>query len=91
MSKQRARIATSATILALGALGGVALGTNHGIPAATRQAVTGNGNGPIVTSTSGAPAAMVSQPTAAPKGSEARPPIVTRASGGAGAAFEADD
>jgi hypothetical protein len=93
MKKQRARLAAGATILALGGLGGVALGTNHGLPAATSQTATatGSGNGPIVTSTSGATATMVSQPTTAPNGPGHRPPIITRASGGAGPGSEADD
>jgi hypothetical protein len=79
-SNRRAKIAAGATVLGLGALGGVALGTNHGVPVATRQAA-GAGTAQIVTSASGATATPVSQPTAVRASSSPRPPIVTRASG----------
>lgn len=47
MNNRRAKLAAGTTVLALGALGGVALGTNHGIP--TAQQVTGSGgSGAIV-------------------------------------------
>jgi hypothetical protein len=91
MSNRRAKLAAGATILALGALGGVALGTNQGMPAATQQAATGGGSAPIVTSTSGAAATPSSQPVAVRANSGTRPPIVTRASGGAHPGAEIDD
>lgn len=79
MNNRRAKIAASATVLGLGALGGVALGTNHGIPTAQQVAASG-GSGAVVTSTSGATAA--SRPIAVSTNAGTRPPIVTRASGG---------
>ncbi len=52
MSGKRAKIAATATILGLGALGGVALETNHGVPVQTAQ--VRSGSGAVVTSASGA-------------------------------------
>ncbi len=86
MTNRRAKIAASATVLGLGALGGVALGTNHGVQVAT-QRVAGAGSAPVVTSASGATATPVSQPISVRTGSSTQPPIVTRASG-SGAAFD---
>lgn len=86
MTNRRAQIAATATVLGLGALGGVALGTNHGVPAAT-QGVAGSTS--VVTSASGA-VAPASQPVAL-HSTTTRPPIVTRASGGGrlgGAGFD---
>lgn len=78
MNNRRAKLAAGTTVLALGALGGVALGTNHGVP--TAQQVAGNGgSGAIVTSASGATAS--NQPVAVSTNAGTRPPIVTRASG----------
>jgi len=88
MNNRRARLAAGTTVLALGALGGVALGTNHGIPTAQQVAGSG-GSGAIVTSASGATAA--SQPIAVSTNPGTRPPIVTRASGGVSAGSEIDD
>lgn len=86
MSNRRAKLMAGATVLGLGALGGVALGTNPGLPAS--QTVAANGKpGAIVTSASGATTA---QPTVVNASSSTRPPIVTRASGGA-APLEIDD
>ncbi len=87
MADRRAKIAAGATVLGLGALGGVALGTNHGVPVATQRVAAGGGSAPVITSASGATATPVSQPIGVRAGSSTRPPIVTRASG-AGAAFE---
>ncbi len=80
MSNRRAKIAATATVLGLGALGGVALGTNPGAPGAGQQLAAGGGSGSIVTSASGATAA--SQPIALRSETRTRAPIVTRASGG---------
>jgi hypothetical protein len=91
MSNRRAKLAAGATVLALGALGGVALETNQGIPAATQQVATGGGSAPIVTSASGAAATTVSQPVGVRTNSGPRPPIVTRASGGVHPGSEIDD
>ncbi|MGH2973574.1 MAG: hypothetical protein ACRDLL_01715 [Solirubrobacterales bacterium] len=91
MSNRRAKLAVGATVVGLGALGGVALGTNPGIPAAATQQVAGGGSAPIVTSASGAAATPTSQPVAVSTNPGARPPIVTRASGGALPASEIDD
>lgn len=79
MSGKRAKIAATATVLGLGALGGVALESNHGLPVQTAQ-VRG-GSGAVVTTASGA---TVTQPVAAGKTATTRPPIVTRASGSGG-------
>jgi hypothetical protein len=87
MTNRKAKIAAAATVAGLAALGGVALESNHGLPAAT-QGASGAGPTAIVTSASGAtlPAA---QPIALHRGATTRPPIVTRASGaGGGAAFD---
>ncbi len=81
-SNRRAKVAAGATVLGLAALGGVAMGTNQGIPTAAQQAA-GGATASIVTSASGATATPVSQPIAVHSGANARPPIVTRASGGA--------
>jgi hypothetical protein len=81
MTNSRAKIAAGATVVGLGALGGVALGTNPGMPAATQPVASTNGSSPIVTSASGATAVPATQNAAL---HETRPPIVTRASGGVG-------
>jgi hypothetical protein len=91
MNNRRAKLAAGATVLGLGALGGVALGTNQGITAATQQVAGAGGSAPIVTSASGAAATPASQPIAVRTSSGPRPPIVTRASGGALPASEIDD
>jgi hypothetical protein len=88
MNNRRAKLAAGTTVLALGALGGVALGTNHGIPTAQQVAASG-GSGAIVTSASGATAA--NQPVAVSTNAGPRRPIVTRASGGVSAGSEIDD
>jgi hypothetical protein len=91
MSNRRAKLAAGATVSALGALAGVALGTNHGIPTATQRLATGGGSAPVVTSASGAAATPVGQTVGVRTSSGARPPIVTRASGGAHPTAEIDD
>jgi hypothetical protein len=89
MKNRRAKLAAGATVLGLGALGGIALGTNPRVPAATQQAAGGAAR--IVTSTSGATTA-VSQPVALRAGAGTRAPIVTGASGaGSSALRESDD
>jgi hypothetical protein len=80
MTNRRAKIAAGATVVGLAALGGVALGSNPGMQAVSQTASAGHGA--VVTSASGA--AATTQPVALK--SEARPPIVTRASGGLGIA-----
>ena len=92
MTNRRAKIAAGATVLGLGALGGVALGTNHGVPVATQRVAAGGSSAPVVTSASGVAATPASQPIAVGTGSSTRPPIVTRASGaGAGRVNGFDD
>lgn len=86
MNNRRAKLVAGATVLGLGGLGGVALGTNQGLPAA--QSLTANqAPGSIVTSASGAATA---QPVLVNSSPSTRPPIVTRASGAA-APLEIDD
>jgi len=78
MTNRRAKIAAGATVVGLAALGGVALGTNPGMPVS--QQVASNGSAPgVVTSASGA-GALPSAQNVALHGKRA--PIVTRASGG---------
>jgi hypothetical protein len=79
MTNRRAKIAAGATVVGLGALGGFALGTNPGMPAASQQVASVNGSSSVVTSASGAATVPATQSAAA---QEARAPIVTRASGG---------
>jgi hypothetical protein len=76
MTNRRAKIAAGATVVGLGALGGVALGTNPGMPAQQVASVSGSS---VVTGASGAATVPATQNAAA---QEARAPIVTRASGG---------
>lgn len=78
MTNRRAKIAATATVLGLGALGGVALESNHGVPATTQSMASGAAS--VVTSASGA-VTPTSQPVAL-HSATTRPPIVTRASGG---------
>lgn len=85
MNNRRAKLTAGATVLGLGALGGAALGTNHGIPA-SQSAAANSGPGAVVTSASGAAA----QPVVVNSSASTRSPIVTRASGG-GAPLEIDD
>jgi len=80
MTNRRAKIAAGATVVGLGALGGFALGTNPGMPAASQQVASVNGSSPVVTSASGAATVPVTQNAA----EQTRAPIVTRASGGVG-------
>lgn len=80
MTNRRAKIAAGATVVGLGALGGVALGTNPGMPTGA-QVASVNGSSPVVTSASGAAAVPATQNAALHQN---RPPIVTRASGGVG-------
>lgn len=70
---RRARVAAGATVIGLAALGGAALGTNHGLtaPVASVGTVAG-GHAPIVTGASGS--------TGAGDGEAGHQPIVTRAS-----------
>ncbi|MGN6257628.1 MAG: hypothetical protein ACTHN3_07750 [Solirubrobacterales bacterium] len=87
MTNRRAKIAAGATVVGLAALGGVALGTNPGMPAATQVAST-NGTS-VVTSASGAATVPAVQNATQ---HSTRPPIVTRASGGgAGTNFTEED
>ena len=90
-SNRRAKLAAGATVLGLGALGGVAMATNHGVPVAAQQTARA-GSAAVVTSASGATATPASQPIAVRASANARPPIVTRASGaGAGRVTAFDD
>lgn len=90
MTNRRARAFATATVLGLGALGGVALGTNPGMPSTSQQAGGGSGQA-IVTSTSGASALSAAQTVAVKSESSARAPIVTRSSGGGAPAPVLDD
>jgi hypothetical protein len=83
MNNRRAKLMAGATVLGLGALGGVAMDTNQGIPASRQLAA--NGSGSVVTSAS---STVATQPVGA--NASTRPPIVTRPSGG-GAPVEIDD
>ena len=87
MSERRSKAIATATVLGLGALGGVALGSNPG-PAATVQQAGGGAGGAtaaVVTSASGA-AVPAAQTVAVHRATTTRAPVVTRASGsGSGA------
>lgn len=86
MTNRRAKIAAGATVLGLAGLGGVALGTNPGMPVS--QQVASNGSAPgVVTSASGA--VLPATRNVALHGKQA--PIVTRASGGGLIPKEEDD
>lgn len=88
MTNRRAKIAAGATVVGLGALGGVALGTNPGMPVASQQ-VASVGGSSIVTSASGAATVPATQNATL---YSTRPPIITRASGGgAGTNFTEED
>lgn len=87
MTNRRAKIAAGATVVGLAALGGVALGSNPGMPTASQQMASSSGS-PIVTSASGAATVPVTQTAA----HSTRPPIVTRVSGGvSGTNFTEED
>ena len=88
MKDRKAKIAAAATVLGLGALGGVALGTNPGMPAKVAQVRPGSA--PVVTGASGT-AVPASQSAVVGSGPTHRPAIVTRASGGAAAVESIDD
>jgi hypothetical protein len=83
MSNRRAKAAATATVLGLGALGGVAMATNQGLPGQS-----GATTASVTTSASGA---VTSQTAATGEGASTRAPIVTRASGGAGSVAPVDD
>lgn len=85
---RRAKVAAGATVIGLAALGGAALGTNHGLVGPVASVGTaGSGRAPIVTSASGSTAAATGV-----AGAEAEHrPIVTRASTAGGAGATADD
>lgn len=80
MTNRRAKIAAGATVVGLAALGGTALGTNPGMPAASQQVAGAGKSAAVVTSASGAAAAVPATQNVALN--RTRPPIVTRASGG---------
>ena len=88
MKNRKARLAAAATVLGLGALGGVALGTNPGMPSQTAQVQSGSG--PVVTGASGT-AVPTGQTKVVRNGTARRSAIVTRASGGAAVAESSDD
>ena len=88
MNNRRAKAAATATVLGLGALGGVAMATNQGVPATVAQG--GATTASVTTGASGTGVAT-SQTAATSEGASTRPPIVTRASGGAGSVAPIDD
>ena len=77
---RRAKVAATATVIGLAALGGAALGTNHGLPGPVASTV--NGRAPIVTGASGSTVTTAANSTTPGH----RAPIVTRTSAAAGAA-----
>jgi hypothetical protein len=81
MSIRRAKVAAGATVIGLAALGGVAMGTNQGLPASSQSA--GAESASVVTGASSTATPSAGQPIALREGAESRAPIVTRASGGA--------
>lgn len=85
MTNRRAKIAAGATVVGLAALGGVALGSNPGMPTASQQVASAGGSA-VVTSASGA----TTLPTSTNAPAHRTAPIVTRASGGGLAPAEDD-
>jgi hypothetical protein len=78
---RRAKVAAAATVVGLAALGGVALGTNHGMTPTLGSPVasTAGGRAPIVTGASGSTATTAATtPSSTAEGR--REPIVTRTS-----------
>jgi hypothetical protein len=83
MTNRRAKAIATATVLGLGALGGVALGSNPGVPGVAHQGGVG-ATASVTTGASGAAATAGGQTVAVKNGTGTRAPIVTRASGGGG-------
>lgn len=77
MASKRAKITTVATLAGLGALAGLAVESNHGLPATTVATVNGH---EVVTRTSGGTTTAARAATPAGQAQ-----IVTRASGAVGA------
>ncbi|MFN8216437.1 MAG: hypothetical protein U0R71_07545 [Solirubrobacterales bacterium] len=91
MTNRRAKAVATATILGLGALGGVALGSNPGTAGLAHQGEAG-ATASVTTSASGATSAVPGGQTVAVKNAAgARAPVVTRASGATGAGVVRDD
>ncbi len=90
MTNRRARAVATATVLGLGALGGVALGSNPGMPSATQQVGSG-ATASVTTSASGTGAVPTGQTVAVKSAISGRAPIVTRASGGGLTSAPRDD
>ncbi len=86
MTSRRAKAAATATVLGLGALGGVAMATNQGLPAQTGGTTMAS----VATGASGTGTAT-SQSATLGEATSTRAPIVTRASGGASSAAPSDD
>lgn len=86
-SDRRAKIAAVATVAGLTALGGAALGSNHGPMAPAATTVAANGRAPIVTSASG----WTTVTTAGSTGGAHHRPIVTRTSTAASGGVPTDD
>ncbi len=90
MTNRKAKVYATATVLGLGALGGVALGSNHGMPTVAGQRSAGSGTtASVATTTSGASAAVGTEATRSTAAST-RAPIITRTSG-AGTGQPTDD
>lgn len=87
-SDRRAKVAAAAAVVGLAALGGAALGSNHGLTAPVGTTVTANGRAPIVTSASGSTTATAATPGSIGAGHHS--PIVTRTSTAAGGAATDD-
>jgi hypothetical protein len=85
-ANRRAKLAAGATVVGLAAIGGAALGTNHGLTGPVASVGSGGGHAPIVTGASGSTAATSAGATV----EAGHRPIVTRAStaGTAGATFD---
>ncbi len=91
MGKTRRRVATAATIAALGGLGAVALESNPGVHGASQVTALASHSGkPIVTASSGSTASLPAGGAAA-KAPRTQHPIVTRTSGGSGELQSQDD
>jgi hypothetical protein len=89
MTNRRAKAIATATVLGLGALGGVALGSNPGVPGVAQQG--GAGATAAVTTGASGTGVPASQTVAVKRATGVRAPIVTRASGAGSPIAPRDD
>ncbi len=97
MISPRARLITAATVVGLGGLAGVALGSNQGpsvapAPSTVTSSRPASSPAPVLTSASGSVSSIpVSRVVSAPAGRVRRHPVVTRSSGAGRAGGENEE